>query len=127
MEKSKKEMENEKFLEKLEENGIQKIEFKKENLGALEFELEMMTKNFKKEKLPFRVERVSNNTFMKLEEKLNDIEGTKEFLKTFIAFPVEARDLEFFNLDLDAMGMLMEAITTFQITPSLFIEKFGKN
>lgn len=50
----------------------------------------------------------------------------EEVLRSFVAFPVEARDKEFFNLDMDAMLTLVEVITEFQQTPILYIKNFRK-
>lgn len=118
---------NEEFLEKIKEKGLKNVEFKKEYLGTLEFELEIMTKNFRKEPVIFKIDRMSSSTFMKITEEKDELKIGQLVLSKFIAHPAEARDIEFFNLDMDSMITVIEVIQEFQNTPSLFIENFGKN
>ncbi len=122
-----KEKKKKEFLEGIKAKNISEIIFKPENLGALEFNLGMVTKNFELEEVPFRIERITSDTFLKIAEEKNDIKGIEKTLKAFVAFPVEARDKEFFNLDTEAMGGLVELILDFQQTPFLFIENFKEN
>ena len=51
----------------------------------------------------------------------------KKLLNTFIAQPTEARDIEFFNMDQEALETITVIITEFQQTPFLFIKNFGEN
>ena len=53
-----------------------------------------------------------------------DIERAEKILLNFIAFPVEARDKEYFNLDMEAMTNISTLIVDFQQTPFLYIESF---
>lgn len=115
------------FLEGIEAKNVSDIVFKPENLGALEFNLGMVTKKFELEEVPFRIERITSDTFLKITEEKNDIKGIEKTLNAFIAFPVEARNKEFFNLDTEAMGGLVELILDFQQTPFLFIENFKED
>lgn len=128
LEKEKiKETKKKEFLEGIDRKNISNIIFKPEGLGALEFDLEMTGKDFKTTNIPFRVERITTESFLKLQDIKDGIKGVEEALKTFIAYPVEARDKEFFNLDLDAMTNIVEFIIDFQQTPILFIENFKGN
>ena len=123
-----KEQKNKEFLEKLENRNIDNVIFKPENLGALEFDLLMTGRDFETIKRPFRIERVSSDTYFKFSsKKLDEDKIIDEMLKTFVAFPTEARDKEFFNLDMEAMTNLIETITDFQQTPCLFIENFKRD
>lgn len=119
-------MDKKSLSEILKEKGIENALFKTEGLGALEFDLQMLGKNFKKEAIPFRIERVSTDSFMKLIEIENEVALAEAALKTFVAFPSEARDKEYFNLDMDAMLTLVTVITEFQQTPLVYIEGIKK-
>lgn len=108
---------------KLELEQIEKIsnmEFKKEGLGALEFDLKVTNAEFEEKDVHFRIERVSPQTFLKIggKEKLEQM--VPETFKNFIALPVEARDIEFFSYDGDAMSILGQIASKFQQTPLLF-------
>lgn len=94
--------------------------FKPEGLGALEFEKEIFTRNFKKEKVNFRIERVSIQVADKLSKFSDDIEGLQKALATFIAQPYEARNIDFYELDYGAMEDILELASAFQETPFLF-------
>lgn len=108
---------------KLKDEQIEKIdniEFKKEHLGALEFDLTMTDAEFNDTTVHFRLERVPTETFLKIvnKEKLDEL--MPESLKNFIALPLEAKKLDFFNYDTDALMVLSNIISSFQATPSIF-------
>ena len=125
--KEQQELKNKKFLEKLENKNISNVIFKPEGLGALEFDLMMTGKDFKTMDRSFRVERVSTDTFFKLLSKKEELTTGKELLTNFIAQPIEARDIEFFNMDQEALETVVTVITEFQQTPFLFIKNFEEN
>lgn len=125
--KEQQELKNKEFLEKLENKNISNVIFKPEGLGALEFDLMMTGKDFKTIDRPFRIERVSTDTFFKLLSKKEELTTGKELLTNFIAQPIEARDIEFFNMDQEALETVVTVITEFQQTPFLFIKNFEKN
>jgi len=125
--KEQQELKNKKFLEKLENKNISNVIFKPEGLGALEFDLMMTGKDFKTIDRPFRIERVSTDTFFKLLSKKEELTTGKELLTNFIAQPIEARDIEFFNMDQEALETVVTVITEFQQTPFLFIKNFEEN
>lgn len=104
-------------------NKFENVEFKAEGLGALEFNVEIFSKDFKLEKIPFRIERVSLQAADKvLKDNLNKIEDMEKVLSTFIAFPKEATKLNYFDLDYSAMSDIAELIALFQSTPFSFTE-----
>ena len=121
------ELKNKEFLKKIEDKNISNITFKAEGLGALEFNLMMTGKDFKTIERPFRIERVSTDTFFKLSSEKDELAIGKKLLNTFIAQPAEARDIEFFNMDQEALETITIIITEFQQTPFLFIKNFGEN
>jgi len=125
--KEQQELKNKEFLEKLENKNISNVIFKPEGLGALEFDLMMTGKDFKTIDRPFRIERVSTDTFFKLLSKKEELTTGKELLINFIAQPIEARDIEFFNMDQEALETVVTVITEFQQTPFLFIKNFEEN
>nr|DAW71989.1 MAG TPA: hypothetical protein [Caudoviricetes sp.] len=125
--KEQQELKNKEFLEKLENKNISNVIFKTEGLGALEFDLMMTGKDFKTIDRPFRIERVSTDTFFKLLSKKEELTTGKELLTNFIAQPIEARDIEFFNMDQEALETVVTVITEFQQTPFLFIKNFEEN
>ena len=115
------ELKNKEFLKKIEDKNISNITFKAEGLGVLEFNLMMTGKDFK------TIERVSTDTFFKLSSEKDELAIGKKLLNTFIAQPMEARDIEFFNMDQEALETITVIITEFQQTPFLFIKNFGEN
>ena len=121
------ELKNKEFLKKIEDKNISNITFKAEGLGTLEFNLMMTGKDFKTIERPFRIERVSTDTFFKLSSEKDELAIGKKLLNTFIAQPMEARDIEFFNMDQEALETITVIITEFQQTPFLFIKNFGEN
>lgn len=108
-------------IDKILENFTD-VEFKPEGLGTLEFSKEIFTKNFKKEKINFRIERVAIQIADKVTKCSEEIDSIRKALTTFIAQPYEARALDFYELDYDAMGVILELISAFQDTPFLFTE-----
>jgi len=114
------ELKNKEFLKKIEDKNISNITFKAEGLGALEFNLMMTGKDFKTIERPFRIERVSTDTFFKLSSEKDELAIGKKLLN-------KARDIEFFNMDQEALETITVIITEFQQTPFLFIKNFGEN
>ena len=125
--KEQQELKNKEFLEKLKNKNVSNVIFKPDGLGALEFDLMMTGKDFKTIERPFRIERVSTDTFFKLSSEKDELAIGKKLLNTFIAQPAEARDIEFFNMDQEALLTMVNVITEFQQTPFLFIKNFGEN
>ena len=125
--KEQQELKNKEFLEKLKNKNVSNVIFKTDGLGALEFDLMMTGKDFKTMDRSFRVERVSTDTFFKLSAKKDELTTAKELLTTFVAQPAEARDIEFINMDQEALLTMVNVITEFQQTPFLFIKNFGEN
>lgn len=112
---SEKEEEQNKILER-----ITNLELKKEGLGALEFDIQMAFENFEERKVSFRIERVTGQTYLKIaaKEKLETL--VPETFKNFIAAPLEARELNFFDYDIEALNIIGQLINKFQSTPILF-------
>lgn len=115
------------FLEGVAKKNISNILFKTEGLGALEFDLKMLTKEFQHIDVPFRIERISTDSYLKIANMKDPMQSAEEILKKFIAYPVEARDIEFFNLDFSALENIVSWITDFQNTPLLFLDHFKEN
>lgn len=99
------------------------VTFKPEGLGALEFEKEVFSNNFEVETVRFRIERVAMQVAEKLEDEKEDSKAAGKILKTFIAEPSDARSVQFFELDYNAMKEIVELISEFQVTPFLFTER----
>ncbi len=99
------------------------VTFKPEGLGALEFEKEVFSKKFEVETVKFRIERVAMQVAEKLEDEKEDIKAAEKILKTFIAEPSDARFVQFFELDYNAMKEIVELISEFQVAPFLFTER----
>lgn len=59
----------------------------------------------------------------KLEDEKEDIKAAEKILKTFIAEPSDARSVQFFELDYNAMKEIIELISEFQVAPFLFTER----
>lgn len=121
MSKKAREEQQKKITEILE--NFSNVNFKPEGLGALEFEKEIFLKNFEVETVKFRIERVALQIADKLENEKEDLKTTEKILKTFIAFPEEARYTHFFELDYDSMKEIIQLISQFQVTPFLFTER----
>lgn len=120
MNKEKRQKEQAKINQILE--NFLNVTFKTEGLGALEFEKEVFSKKFEVETVKFRIERVAMQIAEKLEDEKEDIKATEKILKTFIASPAEARFIDFFELDYNAMKEIIELISEFQVAPFLFTE-----
>ena len=99
------------------------VTFKPEGLGALEFEKEVFSNKFEVETVKFRIERVAMQVAEKLEDEKEDIKAAGKILKTFIAEPSDARSVQFFELDYNAMKEIVELISEFQVAPFLFTER----
>ena len=99
------------------------VTFKPEGLGALEFEKEVFSKKFEVETVKFRIERVAMQVAEKLEDEKEDSKAAEKILKTFIAEPSDARSVQFFELDYNAMKEIVELISEFQVAPFLFTER----
>lgn len=113
-------------FEKLKEECSDLV-FKTEGLGAIEFTKKIFLKTFKKEDVVFRVERIPLESYGKISAILEnmdmkDIKNIDKFLKSFIAYPVEAKSINYFELDLDALLSLINIIAEFQNKPFLFFE-----
>lgn len=113
-------------FEKLKEECSDLV-FKTEGLGAIEFTKKIFLKTFQKEDVVFRVERIPLESFGKISAILEnmdmkDIKNIDKFLKSFIAYPVEAKSISYFELDLDALLSLINIIAEFQNKPFLFFE-----
>lgn len=98
------------------------VTFKPEGLGALEFEKEVFSKKFEVETVKFRIERVAMQVAEKLEDE-KEMTAAEKILKTFIAEPSDARSVQFFELDYNAMKEIVELISEFQVAPFLFTER----
>lgn len=108
---------------KLSDEQLEKVtnlEFKKEGLGALEFDLKIVDETWEEKPVHFRVERVSPQTYLKITAKDNVEDIMPEVLKNFIAQPSEARNLDFYKYGSETMGIISNIITSFQETPLLF-------
>ncbi|SKA07769.1 hypothetical protein SAMN02745174_02466 [Cetobacterium ceti] len=99
---------------------IKNLEFKKEHLGAIEFSFSVTNSNFEKEDVEFRIERVTPQTFLKLTDKTGNLQITEEALRSFISLPLEAKKLDFFKFDNEALGEIVDIATTFQQQPLLY-------
>lgn len=99
---------------------IKNIEFKKEHLGALEFNLTVTDAEFNEKEEHFRIERVPTETAL----RIGDIEKLAQLvpksLESFVALPVEAKKLNYFDFDNEALTVLSTVISKFQMTPSIF-------
>lgn len=107
----------------LKENQIEKIEnveFKPEHLGALEFDLLVTDCEFNDKKVHFRIERVPTQTALRLGDTKELEKMVPKSLESFVALPVEAKELKYFDYDNDALTILSTIISKFQISPSLF-------
>lgn len=99
---------------------ISNIEFKKEGLGALELDLKISNADWEEKDVHFRIERVSPQTYLKIGGKEKLEQSIPETFKNFIALPVEAREIDFFSYDSEAIVILGQVIAKFQQTPLLF-------
>lgn len=99
---------------------ITNLEFKKEHLGALEFDLAVTDAEFEEKRVHFRLERVPAETFLKIGAIEEFYKVAPKTLESFVALPLEAKKLDYFNYDTDALNILITIITSFQATPSVF-------
>lgn len=107
----------------LKEEQIAKIsnmEFKKEHLGALEFDLMVTDAEFEEKPVHFRIERVPAETFLKIGAIDELYKMAPKTLENFVALPIEAKKLNYFDYDTSALNILITIITSFQATPSIF-------
>lgn len=109
-----------KIIEKFES-----VEFKPEGLGALEFTAEIFTKKFELEKIPFRIERVALQVAEKVLKgaESGEAKDIEKVLSTFVAYPRQASSLDFFDMDYEILGNVVELIGEFQSTPFLFTDR----
>lgn len=108
-------------LSKEQKEKISNMEFKKEALGALEFDLKVVDETWEEKPVHYRIERVSPQTYLKITSKEGIEDIMPELLKNFIAQPAEARSLDFYKYGSETMGILSNIISSFQETPLLFI------
>ena len=101
---------------------IRDVEFKKEGLGALEFKMYVTNKDFEKEDVSFRIERVSLQTYSRISEGKTGDKILKDVIKNFVALPVEARDIKYFEMATGALQDLSDVCKEFQETPLSFTE-----
>lgn len=99
---------------------VSNIEFKKEHLGALEFDLIVTDAEFQAKTVKFRIERVPVETFLKLGNMDDLSKIVPKTLSDFIALPLEAKKADFFTYDLSALDVLSKLITEFQKRPIFF-------
>lgn len=100
---------------------ISNIEFKKEHLGALEFDLIVTDAEFQGKPVKFRIERVPVETFLKLGNMDDLSKIVPKTLSDFIALPLEAKNADFFTYDIAALDIVSKLITEFQKRPIFFI------
>lgn len=99
---------------------INNLEFKKEHLGALEFDLTVTDAEFEEKEVHFRVERVPAETFVRIGSTDEIHKMIPKSLESFVSLPLEARKINFFDYDNEALTILISLITAFQTTPSIF-------
>lgn len=99
---------------------ISNIEFKKEALGALEFDLKVVDETWEEKPVHFRIERVSPQTYLKITSNDGMDKMMLDLINNFIAQPVEARKLDFYKYGSETIGIISNIITSFQETPLLF-------
>lgn len=96
------------------------VEFKREGLGALEFKYPIVNKEFEEKMVMFRIERTSLQTFTKINPDKGIENMLKQVLESFIALPVEARDLKYFEYSTGALTDISDICQEFQNTPLSF-------
>lgn len=107
-------------LNKEQLGKIKDIEFKKEGMGALEFKLNVTDADWEDKEVMFRIERVSPQTYLRIAEKDGLTKSIPETFKNFIALPLEAKELDFFTYDNEALNIIGSIINGFQSSPLLF-------
>ena len=112
---------------------VKDMEFKREGMGALEFKLNVTDAEWEDREVLFRIERVSPQTYLMIAEKDGLTKSIPQTLQNFIALPVEAKKLDFFTYDNDALNIIGAVINGFQTSPLLFgrgtggLEEFTKD
>lgn len=99
---------------------VSNVEFKKEGLGALEFDLIVGDSTFEGKEVHFRIERAPAQTFIRISSKKDLDEIIEETLKSFVALPIEAKKINFFDFDADALTILTTLTTALQTKPFSF-------
>ena len=99
---------------------IKDMEFKREGMGALEFKLNVTDAEWEDREVLFRIERVSPQTYLMIAEKDGLTKSIPQTLQNFIALPVEAKKLDFFTYDNEALNIIGAVINGFQSSPLLF-------
>lgn len=107
-------------LNKYQIEKIKNVEFKPEHLGALEFDLLVTDCEFNYKEVHFRIERVPTQTALRIGDTKELENMVPKSLESFVALPVEAKQLEYFDYDNDALTILSTIISKFQISPSIF-------
>lgn len=108
---------------RLKEDQLERISnvvFKPEGLGALEFTLKVIDETWQEKEVDFRIERVSPQTFLKIAQNNTIEKSFVETINNFVALPVEARNIDFFQYDTGAMEILGTISNDFQKTPLVF-------
>lgn len=99
---------------------IKDMEFKREGMGALEFKLNVTDAEWEDREVLFRIERVSPQTYLMIAEKDGLTKSIPQTLQNFIALPIEAKKLDFFTYDNEALNIIGAVINGFQSSPLLF-------
>ncbi|MEG2347393.1 MAG: hypothetical protein RSB50_06900 [Cetobacterium sp.] len=99
---------------------VKDMEFKREGMGALEFKLNVTDAEWEDREILFRIERVSPQTYLMIAEKDGLTKSIPQTLQNFIALPVEAKKLDFFTYDNEALNIIGAVINGFQSSPLLF-------
>lgn len=99
---------------------VKDMEFKREGMGALEFKLNVTDAEWEDREVLFRIERVSPQTYLMIAEKDGLTKSIPQTLQNFIALPVEAKKLDFFTYDNEALNIIGAVINGFQSSPLLF-------
>lgn len=99
---------------------IKDMEFKREGMGALEFKINVTDAEWEDREVLFRIERVSPQTYLMIAEKDGLTKSIPQTLQNFIALPGEAKKLDFFTYDNEALNIIGAVINGFQSSPLLF-------
>ncbi|MGL5779672.1 hypothetical protein [Cetobacterium sp.] len=99
---------------------VKDMEFKREGMGALEFKLNVTDAEWEDREVLFRIERVSPQTYLRIAEKDGLTKSVPETLHNFISLPVEAKKIDFFTYDNEALNVVGSIISGFQSSPLLF-------
>lgn len=101
------------------------VTFKREGLGALEFDFEVGNDNFEQIKHKFRVERVPQQTILSIQHTKDEAEKMKKLFENTVVEPVGANKIEFYEFDNEAMAYLSIIINKFLDVPFRFVRKAG--